>query len=275
MGVIYELENITKESDILIKKWVDLVGESEDSERFYDDFLGFFEECLNDKLDTSKESADALVIFFNKVRDIIGDNRFFNTNGKIFTEVLKEPILERLKEKGVCEYSYIETINNFFNTVTAKMIKDYIEKRDKLQETMTDELINREAPVSEIEDGVLLIVLVGILDSNRVMRIIDIILTKMEQVDSDYVIIDISNIADINTEIANQIMKLSNSIHYMGGQAYISGINSNIAKRLTHLAISLGDLKTFRDVKYTLKEIRQAKLQTATKIKNAQNNVSF
>jgi len=257
--MLKHLDEVLNNNSSLIEKWVKLMGNSEENERLYDDFLGFFEECVTENLDTSKDSADALVIFFNKIRDIMGDNKFFNTNGKIFIEVLKEPILEQLSDDKLFNYEYVKIINNFFDTITAKMVKDYIEKRDKFQESMANELISREAPISEIEDGVLLIVLVGILDSNRVMRIIDIILTKMEQVDSNYVIIDISNIADINTEITNQIMKLSNSIHFMGAQAYISGINSTIAKRLTHLSINLGDLKTFRDVKYTLKEIRNQK----------------
>ncbi len=242
----------------LIKIWNDLVGNKE-YERFFDDFLGFFEECIKDDLNLKSDAVDALIIFFNRVKELIGDKKFFNLNDKIFIDVIKETFFIFLEQKEEFNYNNVKKLEDFFEAVEARFIKEYLDKANKLQEIMSNELIKREAPVSEILDGVLLIVLVGMLDSNRVMRIIDLILNKIEKTEAEYVIVDISNIEEINSEVANQIMKLTHAVKLMGTQALISGINSKIAKKFTHLQIDLGDLKTFRDIKYILNNINSPK----------------
>ena len=55
--------------------------------------------------------------------------------------------------------------------------------------------------------------------------------------------------------MAKQILKLNHAINFMGVKSYLSGVSKNIAKSLTHLDISLGDLKTFNKTKSAVKAI--------------------
>ena len=54
-------------------------------------------------------------------------------------------------------------------------------------------------------------------------------------------------------------MKLNSAVHFMGAVPMLTGITKNIAKSLTHLNISLGDIKTFSTTKAALKTILDAK----------------
>ena len=113
--------------------------------------------------------------------------------------------------------------------------------------------------MSEILDDVLMVSIVGTLDSQRVLEIMDKVLQNLENRKIDHVIIDIGAIFDVNTEVTNQIIKLNKSIHYMGAKVYITGVTANIAKSLTHLDINLGDIRTFSTTKQAVYKILKNK----------------
>jgi anti-anti-sigma regulatory factor len=251
------LDIVENNTDELIQNWISYFDENEknDEYRHYDDFLGFFEECIEADLNPNSDEAEALKHFLNKLKDIIGEERFFNFENSIYTSFLKFPIFNLMQKRGLFTYENIEPITKFFEAVTSSLIIELIKNNRTIQESSIKELEEREAPISEIWDGVLMVSIVGTLDSQRVLQIIDKVLAYLEQSNFSDVIVDISAIFDVNSEVTNQLMKLNNSIHFMGVNAYITGITANIAKSLTHLDINLGDIKTYSNTKNALKEI--------------------
>jgi rsbT co-antagonist protein RsbR len=256
------LKLIQDYSEELIHEWISYSSKTDkdDEYRHYDDFLGFFEECVEADLNPESDETLALKHFLIKVKEIIGETSFFNFKGSIYTCCLKYPILKLLEKKGLFEFNNIRTISSFFENITSSLIMDLIENNKNIQESSIKELEEREAPISEIWDGVLMVSIVGTLDSQRVLKIIDKVLNYLENADFSDVIIDISAIFDVNSEVTNQLMKLNNSVHFMGTNVYVTGITANIAKSLTHLDINLGDIKTYSNTKKALKYILERKM---------------
>lgn len=253
-----QLRNLIKaDTSELIEEWAKFFVESEKEvqSRYYDDFLGFFEECIEEDLDAQSESAQTMSMFLGKLYDILGDEYFFNLHGSVYTCYMKFPLFAVLDRRGEFHYEIAKMITAFFESMTSKMIVKLLNKNKELIQSTNFELEEREAPMSEISDGVLMVTLVGTLDSNRVLKIIDKVLKNLENIYITDVIVEINSIYDINSEIAQQIIKLNNAIHFMGSRSYISGVNANIAKSLTHLGISLGDVKTYRSTKEAMKSI--------------------
>jgi len=250
---------IQNNSTELIEEWKKFFDESQQEiqARYYDDFLGFFEECLDEDLDIKSDSVASMTMFLGKLYEILGEEYFFNFNNSVYTCYMKFPIFAILDKKGEFHYPVAKLLTAFFESMTSRMIIMIIKKNQELVRSTSFELEEREAPISEIYDGVLMITLVGTLDSNRMLKIIDKVLHKLEIADISDVIIEINSIYDINSEIAQQIMKLNSAIHFMGTNSYISGVNANIAKSLTHLGISLGDIRTFRSTKEAMLTIQR------------------
>jgi anti-anti-sigma regulatory factor len=251
------IEILQNNSEELIHEWINYFDDEnkDDEYRHYDDFLGFFEECVEADLNPNSEETLALRHFLSKIKDIIGEDDFFHFQDSIYTCFLKLPILKLLEKYGLLSYENIESITHFFETLTSSLVTELMASNKADQESSAKELEEREAPISEIWDGVLMVSIVGTLDSQRVLQIIDKVLARLEGSNVTDVIIDISAIFDVNSEVTNQIMKLNNSIHFMGVQSYLSGITANIAKSLTHLDISFGEIKTYSSTKKALKEI--------------------
>ena len=250
-------EIIEKESEDLIQYWIELFPDEEknDEYRYYDDFLSFFEECIDSDLDPNSPQADALKHFLEKVIEIKGEDKFFNFKNSVYTCYLKFPILKKLNEKGYFNFDITFKITSFFESLTSKIIIELLEKNKQINQSMLNELEEREAPISEIWDKVIMISIVGNLDSNRILKIIDKVLDKLDKSDIEHVIVDIGAIYDVNSEVTRQIIKLNNAVHFMGANIYLTGITPAIAKNLTHLDISLGDIKTFSTTKKAMEYI--------------------
>ncbi len=240
-------EIIENEAEDLINEWINLFDdeEKEDEYRYYEDFLGFFEECIEANLDPNSPEAEALVHFLMKVVELKGEDRFFNFKDSVYTCYLKFPIFKKLKEKNHFEYEIVSDLTKFFEAITSKIIINIIEANKELQESTIQELEERDAPISHVWRNTIMVSIVGTLDSHRMLKILDKVLNHLEKRDVENVIVDIGSIYDINSEVARQLIKLNNAIHYMGANAYLSGITPAIAKSLTHLDIKLGDIKTF------------------------------
>ncbi len=250
-------EIIEKESEDLIQYWIELFPDEEknDEYRYYDDFLSFFEECIDSDLDPNSPQAEALKHFLEKVIEIKGEDKFFNFKNSVYTCYLKFPILKKLNEKGYFNFDITFKITSFFESLTSKIIIELLEKNKQINQSMLNELEEREAPISEIWDKVIMISIVGNLDSNRILKIIDKVLDKLDKSDIEHVIVDIGAIYDVNSEVTRQIIKLNNAVHFMGANVYLTGITPAIAKNLTHLDISLGDIKTFSTTKKAMEYI--------------------
>lgn len=226
--------------------------------RYYADFLSFFDECLQSDLDPMSDEAMALTNFLKKVAEIRGEERFYNFRNSVYTCYLKFPLFKALDNKNLFHFDFAAKMTAFFESLTSRLIFNVLQESNRAQQASSAELSEREAPINEILKGILLVSIVGTLDSNRVIQVIDKILGTLERLESEHVIIDINAIFDVNTEVANQLRKLYNAIVIMGSQAYLTGISKNTAKAMTHLDISVGEVKTFRStrqaVEFILKE---------------------
>lgn len=257
------IQNIIKSNSLeLIEEWTSFFDEEqqETQARYYDDFLGFFEECLEEGLDIESDAVSTMTMFLRKLYEILGEEYFFNFKDSVYTCYMKFPIFALLEKHGEFHYPIVKRLTAFFESMTSRMVIMIIHKSKELVHSTSFELEEREAPLSEIYDGVLMVTLVGTLDSNRILKIIDKVLHELENTHISDVIIEINSIYDMNSEISQQIMKLNSAIHFMGSNSYISGVNANIAKSLTHLGISLGDVQTFRTTKEALKAIQNKRL---------------
>ena len=256
-----ELLRILKENNSdLIEHWLTLFDKNEIDEqhRYYDDFLGFFEECLEQNLFIGTDEYNATVQFLAKLISIIGQEEFFNFRHCHYLAYMPIPLFKELEKTGFLNADNLKKIHIFFESITAKLMIEILEDKKKYEKASIAELEEREAPLAEILDGILMVSIVGTLDSSRILKIIDKILDRLEEGDIQHVVIDISAIFDMNSEVANQILKLNNAISFMGVDSYLSGISKNIAKSLTHLDISLGSIKTFNQTKSAVKAILES-----------------
>jgi rsbT co-antagonist protein RsbR len=118
--------------------------------------------------------------------------------------------------------------------------------------TMTNETIARQSrslmamstPVTVVWDGVLLLPVVGVVDSQRAQDIMSAMLTKVAETASRIAIMDVAGVAVVDTAVANHLIKVTKATRLMGCECTISGVSPAIAQTIVELGIDVGDIRT-------------------------------
>jgi len=113
-------------------------------------------------------------------------------------------------------------------------------------------LMEMSTPVTEIWDDILMLPLVGIIDSKRSKDVMDSTLAKISQTQARICIMDISGVAVVDTAVANHLMKISKATRLMGCECTFSGISPAIAQTIVELGIDVGSITTNANLKDAL-----------------------
>ena len=116
-------------------------------------------------------------------------------------------------------------------------------QREKLEEA-SQAIIEMSTPVTPIWEGMLLLPLVGIMDSIRARDVMNKTLAKIAETRSRVFVLDIGGVAAMDTAVANQIIKISKATRLMGCETIVSGISPAVARTLVELGVAVDDVRT-------------------------------
>ncbi|MEA2034892.1 MAG: STAS domain-containing protein [Euryarchaeota archaeon] len=114
----------------------------------------------------------------------------------------------------------------------------------------TQEIIELSAPITQVWDDILILPLIGTLDSERTLQMMENLLLKIKSTGASFVIMDATGVGTIDSAVAANIVKTSLAINMLGSQMIFTGIKPGIAMTMVHLGIDLEDIVT----KATLQE---------------------
>lgn len=107
-----------------------------------------------------------------------------------------------------------------------------------------EQLLDLSTPVVKLWDGVLIVPLVGTLDSGRTQLVTEQLLDALVETSSEYAIIDITGVPAVDTQVAQHLLNTVMAARLMGAQCIISGIRPQIAQTIATLGIEFGDITT-------------------------------
>jgi methyl-accepting chemotaxis protein len=129
-----------------------------------------------------------------------------------------------------------------------------------------DLVLKMSTPVTAIWQDILMLPVVGIIDSGRAQDIMNAILTEVAETQARVIIVDISGVAVVDTAVANHLIKITKATRLMGCECKLSGVSAAIAQTMVELGIEVGDVKTTATLKDALVEAFQ---MTGAEIRNA------
>jgi rsbT co-antagonist protein RsbR len=126
-----------------------------------------------------------------------------------------------------------------------------------VEDTLTAQaksLMEMSTPVTQIWSGILLLPIVGIIDSARARDIMNATLAKIADTQARIFILDISGVGVVDTAVANNLIKITRATRLMGCECTISGVSPAIAQTIVDLGIDVGKIKTTANMKDALSD---------------------
>ena len=122
-------------------------------------------------------------------------------------------------------------------------------ERAALQQQIID--IQREAlwelstPLIPISDKVVIMPLIGTIDSQRAHMVMETLLEGIARHQSHLVIIDITGVAVVDTQVAQAFIQAAQAVKLLGARVMLTGIQPQIAQTLVHLGADLSGIMTY------------------------------
>ena len=109
-----------------------------------------------------------------------------------------------------------------------------------------------EIPLLRISNQILMVPLVGAMDSLRSQRVMEDVLENIRRVGTKVVVLDISGVNVVDSSVASHIIKMGAATRLMGATTIISGISPSMASNIVKLGIDTGQTETTNTVEDAL-----------------------
>lgn len=99
-------------------------------------------------------------------------------------------------------------------------------------------------PVIRVYDRVLLLPLVGAVDSHRAQQIMESVLLNVVEAQARCIIIDIAGVPVVDTRVADHLLKTTAAIRLLGAQTILTGITAQVARTMVQLGLDVSSMHT-------------------------------
>jgi rsbT co-antagonist protein RsbR len=253
------LINVLKSSEIL-KGWMheqlaattlrkDLLDEKQLNQQS-NEFLDLLRKVSQNE-DLSNIEApifDAMRKFLSDLSQSRAIQGFSPTETATFVFSLKQPLFAQLAQlAGMTDNTLLKTmwtITSLLDKLGLYTAEQFQISREAIISRQQQEMLELSTPVAKLWEGILVLPLIGTLDSMRTQQVMENLLQKIVETSASVAIIDITGIPMVDTLVAQHLIKAVNAARLMGSECIVSGIRPQIAQTIVHLGISLHEVVT-------------------------------
>ena len=131
--------------------------------------------------------------------------------------------------------------------VMISSIRDISERRateDRLHKQQQAILEMATVPVVQVWDGIVMVPLIGTLDSQRTQQLMERLLQKVNETLAPVALLDITGVPTVDTQTAQHLIETISAVRLLGSEVVLTGVRPIIAQTLVHLGIDLSSILT-------------------------------
>jgi rsbT co-antagonist protein RsbR len=139
-------------------------------------------------------------------------------------------------------------------TALSGIVRDMSEQRraDVEHATLQEQVIEAQraalrevsTPLIPLAEDVVVMPLVGAIDSQRAQQIMEVLLEGIAQYQADTVLLDISGVRVVDTQVADALLRAARAVQLLGAQIILTGISADVAQTIVHLGADMGRIMT-------------------------------
>jgi anti-anti-sigma regulatory factor len=123
----------------------------------------------------------------------------------------------------------------------AVVVMTDVTERKRAEETLK----RLSTPLIPISDRTVVMPLIGALDSRRAEQVMATILDGIAAYRAGIVIIDVTGVATIDTEVAGTLVRVAQAVRLLGAKVFLTGIRPELAQALVTLGTDLRGIATY------------------------------
>jgi anti-anti-sigma regulatory factor len=150
-------------------------------------------------------------------------------------------VLALANKKG----AYTESDRRAVESLSIIIVELFRKKRIEMElARKSNDILDLSTPIIQLWEGIILVPLIGTLDSERTKLFIDKFLEMIVKYGAQVALIDITGVPTIDTQTAQNIIEAIISAKLLGTKVVLTGVRPSIAQTMVHLGIDLNDVET-------------------------------
>jgi rsbT co-antagonist protein RsbR len=133
-------------------------------------------------------------------------------------------------------------------------VDTYIHARESTMRKQQEAIRELSTPVLQIRERLLLLPIIGVIDTHRARLITDGLLHSIRATRAKVVVMDVTGVATIDTKVANHLIQTVTAARLMGAHVIVTGLSSDVAQALVGLGLDLAKLNTAGDLQGGIEE---------------------
>lgn len=133
-------------------------------------------------------------------------------------------------------------------------VDSYLYQRERTIRLQQEAILELSTPVLPLREGLLLLPIVGTLDSNRALQLTEQLLRAVRAHRARVVVLDITAVPQVDSRVANHLVQTVEAARLMGATAIVSGLSPEVAQALVILGVDLSKMRTVGDLQGGIEE---------------------
>jgi len=154
------------------------------------------------------------------------------------------PLLNRILD------AYEPAANRIANTVAVS----FVDERERVIRQQQDALRELSTPVLQVRERLLILPIIGILDTQRAQQLTEQLLRGIRTHRAKVVVVDITGVPEIDEVVANHLVQTVDASRLMGAGVIVTGLSAEIAQTLVTIGVDLSKLTTVGDLQGGIEE---------------------
>ncbi len=122
---------------------------------------------------------------------------------------------------------------------------------------LEDAVREASTPVLRVREGLLILPLIGVIDSHRARQLTEQLLKAIRRERARAVVIDLTGVPSMNLTIANHLIQTVDASRLLGARVILTGLSSRAAESLVSIGVNLGQFVALGDLQSGIEEAEQ------------------
>ncbi|MET0026906.1 MAG: STAS domain-containing protein [Candidatus Thiodiazotropha sp.] len=227
-----------------------------EARRILEAMIAALEDTYSD--DENMTGLDDVRVMLASISASRASQGFTPTETASFIFSLKNPLLKFLQKEyddnPTLLNSEVIKLNKLIDYLGMHTFETYAKTREELIRQQSESLLELATPVIKLWDQIILLPLVGVVDTVRAQHIIENLLETIVRNEATVAILDVTGVPIIDTQVGRHLIKTVNAARMLGAEVILTGISPANAQTMTELGVTISDFTTMGTLQSGVRE---------------------
>ncbi|MEK8025185.1 STAS domain-containing protein [Pseudaquabacterium rugosum] len=157
-----------------------------------------------------------------------------------FVQGLKDVLLGQLGLDSGAAVLLLQLMDRCVTT----LVSQFVATREDVIRSQAQSLLDMSTPVITLWDSILLLPLVGVVDSVRAVQIAERLLETIGRTEAEVTLIDVTGVPVMDTSVARHLLRTVAAAGMLGTRVILTGISPSTAQTMVKLGIDMSGVPT-------------------------------